>query len=841
MTGLLQDVRFALRQLRKNPAFAAVAILSLALGIGANTAIFSLINSLMLKSLPVANPQQLVTFGKGAGGGVIDGIGPGPLDLFPYDFYKQIEAQHDPFVDVCATSSFPSMISMRRSSQGAAQQASAELVSGTFFRTLGVEPILGRTISPEDTDASGRNPVVVLSYRYWNEKLGADRSVIGAPIVINGTAFTVIGVTPPRFFGVELNAESPDLWAPVTMQEQVMLQPSLLKPHDLFWLHVIGRRKPVVTVAQAQAWTTKQIQTFMVEREGAQISEQRRAEIRQIYVELISGGHGISVLREQFLGPLFVLMAVVVLVLAIACMNLANFLLAKAAAREREFATRLAIGASRGAIVRSVLTEALLLSFLGGAAGLVVALLGTRFLVQYVVGGSTSSGLSPAPDVRVLMFTVGISLFTGILFGIAPAWRTSRSQVATTFNSGMRTASGTGSSSGKFLPRALVAGQVALSLTLLVGAGLFVHTLQNLRRQDLGFNQRNLLLVELNAKLAGYKADQVPSLQHRMLERVDALPGVRSAALSGGMPLSHGSWMAGVQVDGYKAAPDEDLSTRIEKVSPRYFETTQMAMVEGRAIAAQDTPTSVKAVVVNQAFAKHFFPNASSVGHRFTLMNPGAEGPWQIVGVVRDAKYTELREDPRRMIYLTLAQLKNDDAFAGALQVRAEGDPAKITNEVRRAIAEIDPALPILSVTTIADTVAEFMENERLISELAGFFSILALFLACIGLYGVMTHNVTRRTNEIGVRIAMGAQPRGILWMILRESALLLSLGLLVGLPATIAMNRVLQSQLFGLQAFDALTIFSAVFAVALVVLGAGYLPALRASKVDPMVALRYE
>ncbi len=841
MNGLSQDLRYALRQLRKSPAFAAVAIVSLALGIGANTAIFSLINSLMLKTLPVSDPQQLVTFGKGAGGGAIDGIGPGPLDLFPYDFYKQVEAQHDPFVDVSATSSFPFTISLRRSSEGVALQANAELVSGTFFRTLGVKPILGRAISPEDTDAPGRNPVVVLNYRYWNERLGADRSIIGAPVTINGSAFTVIGVTPPKFFGVELNAESPDVWAPVTMQEQIMLRPSWLKPHDLFWLHMMGRRKPGISVAQAQAWTTNQLQAFMVAREGGQISDKRRAEIKQIHVDLIAGGHGVSILREQFSGALYILMAVVVLVLAIACMNLANFLLAKAAAREREISTRLAIGASRGRIARNVLTEALLLSCLGGAAGLVVAIVGTRFLVQYFIEGSTSSGLSSTPDLRVLLFTIGISLLTGILFGIAPAWKTSRSPMATTFNSGMRTASGTGSSSGKFLPRALVAGQVALSLTLLVGAGLFVHTLRNLRNQDLGFNQHNLLLLELNAKLAGYKANQVASLQQRILQRVDGLPGVRSAALSGAMPLSHGSWFDSVQVEGYKAGPDEDMGTRIDMVSPRYFETTQIAMLEGRPIAAQDTLTSAQAVVVNQAFAKHFFPEGSAVGHRFTVENPDVQGQWQIVGVVRDVKHADLREDPPRMIYLALDQMKNDNAFAGSLQVRADGDPAKITNEVRRAIAEIDPALPILSVTTIAATVDEFMENERLISELAGFFSILALFLACIGLYGVMAHNVTRRTNEIGVRIAMGAKPEGILWMIFRESALLLTLGLIVGIPATLAMNRVLQSQLFEVKAFDVVTIASAVLAIALVVLAAGYLPARRASQVDPMVALRYE
>ncbi len=839
--SLIQDARYSLRMLAKSPGFTAVAVLSLALGIGANTAIFTPINRLMLKALPVREPQQLLSFGKAIDGGTVDGVG-GALDIFPYDFYKQIEQQHQPFQEVCGFASFPVTVSVRSGALGGpASQAISHLVSGNFFSVLGAEPVLGRPILPGDADVPGRNPVAVVSYRYWQQALAADPRVIGRTIAINGTRFTVIGVMPARFYGVELNEDSPDMWLPITMQQEAMVRPSLLNPHGLFWLHLIGRRELGIGVEQAQAWVTGQVQQFMVAREGGQISEKRMREIRQIHVELLSAEHGLSHLREQYAQPLAILSGVVVMVLLIACANLANFMLAKAASREPEISTRLALGASRSRIIRQTFTETLLLSSLGGVLGLLLAFWGTRLLIDFVVAGAQHTALEAAPDLRVLAFTFGVSLLTGILFGMAPALRASRLSAAPALNRTARTAAGSGGRAGRLLPKILVTAQVMLSLVLLAGAGLFLRTLKNLQNQDFGFNRRNVLLVEFNAKFAGYKSEQLDGLYQRILDRLDALPDIRSAALAGSPPISAGSWDSPIFIQGYTPAPDEDISTLINRVSPRYFETLGIPVLQGRPIESQDVATSTKAVVVNQTMAAHFFPRGDALGHQFSIADPAVTGSWQIVGVVRDTKYNSPREQAQRMIYLPLAQLTGDDKFAYRLQLQATGDPASVTGEVRSALAEVDPNLPILDVKTISEQVDGFMDNERLISELSSFFSLLALALASIGLYGVMTYNVVRRTNEIGIRIALGAQAHRVLWMVLKESMWLLGIGVVLGIPATLAATRLVQAQLFGLRPSDPVTLAVAVIIIAMVTLAAAYLPARRAMGVDPIVALRYE
>ena len=546
--SLWQDIRYGARQLLKSPGFSIVAILSLALGIGANTAIFTLINDLLLKSLPVRDPQQLVSFGKASGGGILGGFDhAGPVDIFAYDSYKGLErenGQAGKLEGICAFSSFPIQVSVRSGSgaDGPATQAVSHLVSGTFFSVLGAAPMIGRTIGPEDTETPGRNAVAVISHRYWQQALAADPAVLGRTIDINGTLFTVVGVMPANFYGVDLNEISTDMWLPITMQPQVMLQPSLLGAHGEFWLHMMARRSESVGVAQAQAWVNAQWQRDMADREGAAISDSRRQEIAKNFVELLPGGAGISHLRDAYEAPLAVLMGIVAIVLLIACANLANFLLAKAASREREFSTRLALGSSRARIVRQVLTETLLLAFIGGTLGLVLAFLGTGTLIKFMVGEPSHTALAASPDLRVLGFTSAVCVLTGLLFGIAPALRVSRTNVSSALSASARTAGSSGGRSGRLLPNLLVTGQVMLSLVLLAVAGLFLRTLHNLHAQDLGFDRTNILLVRTSPKFAGYKPEQLNALYERILSRMDALPGVRSATLSGGPPMWHGNW-----------------------------------------------------------------------------------------------------------------------------------------------------------------------------------------------------------------------------------------------------------------------------------------------------------
>ncbi len=842
--SLGQDLRFGVRQLLKSPGFSLVAILSLALGIGANTAIFTLINDLLLKSLPVHEPQQLVSFGKASGGGSLGSVQPGAVDIFTYDFYKRIERDHEPFDGVAAMGSFPTQVSVRRGAgeSGAATQANSHLVSGTFFDVLGSQPILGRTIQPSDTDAAGRNPVAVISYRYWQQALSADPAVIGRSLTINGTLFTVVGVMPASFYGVELNEEMPDMWLPITMQQEVMQQQqgSLLDAGGMFWLHMIARRRAGVGVAQAQAWITTELQHSMSDREGAQVTAVRRQEIARSFVSLVPIGAGISHLRDEYEAPLAVLMGVVVLVLLIACANLANFLLAKAASREREFTTRLALGSSRTRIVRQILTETLLLAFLGGAVGLVLAFLGTRGLIDFVVGNGHTA-LTATPDLHVLGFTTAICLLTGMLFGIAPALRVSRMSASGALNATARTVGSGGGRSGRLLPNALVVGQVMLSLVLLAVAGLFVRTLHNLRNQDLGFNRTNLLLVKTNPRFAGYKPEQLNALYERILTRVQALPGVRSAALSGQLPIARGNWGSPITIPGRPVTPNEDVSTYLNRVSAGYFETLGIPLLRGRTIGPEDTATSLKAVVVNQTLANLYFPHGDAIGHSFTVADPAVKGAWQIVGIVRDAKFRAAAHEPEPIAYLAVTQLTEDVQYAYWLQMQSAGDPANLIGDVRAAFAEIDGNLPVLEVQTIHETTEQLIGTQKLVSQLSSVFSGLALALSCLGLYGVMTYSVVRRTNEIGLRIALGAPALDVLWMVLRESLVLLGIGIAVGVPAMLAACKAVQAGLFGVGPWDATTLMAAVLIIAAVTVVAAYFPARRATKVDPIVALRYE
>lgn len=849
LEGLLQDIRISVRMLTKSSGFTIIALLSLALGIGANTAIFTLLNQVLLRNLPVQHPEELVTFGKSQGAGIMGGIDLGFNDMFTWDFDRQLEANPGPFQSAAGYGSFSDRVSVRPpngpSSSAPAIQARASLVTGNYFSTLGATPLLGRTILPYDADAPLRNPVVVLSQHFWQQTLSADPTILNQSITINGNLFRVIGVMPQAFYGIRHEPRPVDLWVPFTMQPQILPGLEMFKPRDIYHLHMFARLKTgYITPAglkQAQLWLDRQIRDYIRAGEGAVIAPERQQEIERATVPLIPGAHGVSLLGRVYGDSLRILMIVVALVLLISCANLANFLLARSAAREREIATRLALGCSRARVLRQSLVETTLLSLSGGALGLALAFAATRALIAFVTLGVAYTALSPAPDLTVLLFTLGVSLLTGLLFGIAPALSAARTGTSTSLSSNAR--SSTPSRAARVFPRILITSQIMLSLLLLIGAGLFLRTLRNLQDQDFGFERTHLLLAQFDPQITGYKPSQIPALNSTLLERLESLPGVRSAALAETPPISASSWVTSFRIAGYVLKPKEGNSSTFNRVSGHYFETTGISIVAGRAITPGDSATSLKVAVVSESLARHFFPAGNALGHSFTVEDDDATGPWQIVGIARDTHFGNPRDTKLGyMIYLPLAQLtgpNNNEAFAHTIEIRTAGNPAKTIADLRHAIAEIDPNLPVLQIQTIHEQVSSLMSDEELISSLTGIFSLIALLLAAIGLYGVLSYSVVRRTGEIGIRLALGAQIRTVLWMILRESLLLLAIGVGLGLPITLAATRVIKEQLFGLSAVDPMSFAVAIIVVSGMTVLAAWLPARRAAKVDPMTALR--
>ena len=873
LEGLLQDARIGLRMLAKSPAFTGIALLSLALGIGGNTAIFTLINQVMLRNLPVQHPEQLVSFGDAENSGIAGGIDIGAYGLYPWYFARQLQADPGPFQGIASYCSFSGQASVRLPSAGGAPASNASailvrtsLVSGNYFSVLGAQPFMGRAISPSDDATPGSGAVVVISHHFWQQSLSSDPAILGKTIGINGTPFDVIGVMPEAFHGIKRQLEPPDLWTPISMQTVVLQHPSLLLPtgaaSGTYFLNVFGRLSPQASTSksaqgQSQAWLDQQIRTGLRALEGSKLTPAREQEIDHVTEPLIPAARGVSSVRSQYGDSLQILMGVVLLVLLIACANLANFLLARSATRRREVATRLALGSSRARIVRQCLMETFLLSLAGGLLGLAIAFAATRALIAFVGRGTAYIAMSPVPDAQVLLFTLGVSLLTGLLFGLAPAIVAARTGAAGNLNAGTRTAQSSGGKSARFFPKALVTVQVMLSLLLLVGAGLFLRTLRNLENQDYGFERSHLLLVDFNAKLAGYKPSQMPGLHQQLLERLSALPGVKSVALALTPPISYGNWSSSMTIPGYTPAPKENTNSNLNRVSGQYFETAGIGIVAGRAINEGDTANRQKVAVVNETVAKHFFPKGDAIGRSLSIDGEEVRGPWQIVGIARDTKSGDPRDkDPHRITYIPLAQIdpfdpvdtsapagtapeENQARFAGLILLRTTGDPAQTIGAVRAAVASIDPNLPLTQITTIRDQIDDFMSHDQLVSTLTAIFAGLALLLAAIGLYGVMSYNVVRRTNEIGIRIALGAQTPAVQWMILRESLLLLAIGVGLGLPLTYAGTKYIKDQLFGLSAFDPVTFAVALIVVSGMTLFAAWLPARRATKVDPMVALR--
>ncbi|MGA8593972.1 MAG: ABC transporter permease [Bryobacteraceae bacterium] len=831
---LFNDLRYGFRQLKRAPVLSAVAVLSLALGIGANTAIFTLIDAVLMQNLPVKDPAKLVLFYDGISTGVYSGDG-FPGDMFSYAAWEYFRDHNQPFESVSAFCQGNNRVLVHlvgSAGSGPKEQASSHLVSGNYFNVFGLQASAGRLLTPED-DALNAPSVAVISYNYWDRRFHLDHAVIGKAVELNGAVFTIVGIAPREFFGERVQT-APDFWLPLTRQPQVMQDESLLSKRDHFWLNMIGRLRPGVTMQAAQATLDTQLHQFYTAQVGSRISPEQQRKIHNVNIALKPGGRGISWMRFRYSQPLHILMTIVSLVLLIACANLAALLLARASARHQEFCARLALGASRSRLVRQLLTESVLLSVFGGAAGVAFAWWGVKALVAMV---GVSSVVKVRPDFLVLSFTFAISILTGIGFGLVPALRAGG--LERNLGSSVRSAQ---SGRSRFNPaHAFLIVQIALSSVLLVGAGLLTHSLVNLEYQDLGFNRENVLSVRTDPRLAGYQPAELPALYQKLHERLNALPGVLSASIARYSPLSGSESAENFSIEGYTPAAGKEMKLYDVEVGPKFFETLQIPLLLGRVIGPRDTPASPLVAVISEALARQYFPNQNPIGRHIYLGAPFKPPGAEIVGVVADSKYYDATEKPKPMAYFAVGQPIGPDPYSGELLIRTAGNPSGAAAEIRNAVHEIDSRLPIEKVTTLGKQVDDSFRPAKNLTTFCGFFGLLALLLASIGLYGTMAYAVARRTNEIGIRMALGAERGNVLWMVLRESAAFVLLGLLLGAPLAMAGARWLKSFLFDLPTVDMTGISAAIVLLVAASAIAAYLPARRATRVDPMVALRYE
>jgi len=840
----MHDLRFALRQLLKSPGFAAVAILSLALGIGANTAIFSLVNEVALKSLPVQKPEELVLFRwlSGSPGMMRSTWGWGGIDeetgLRTSTSFSTLafERFRDRSQTLAATFAFAPLSNVTVIADGQAETvAQSQVVSGNFFSTLGVTPALGRLLAPED-DRPGADPAAVLSHRYWVRRFDADPGILGRTITVNRVAFTVVGVTSEAFAGTQQVGENPDVSLPLAFIDRLQPDSSVENPWS-WWLRIMGRMQPDTTLAQVQAELEPVLQ--QAAREGFDAYPRERLSANEPppvapLLRAVPGGQGLFEQRDRMLPTLRILSGLVVLVLAIACTNVANLLLARGTARQREIAVRLALGASRGRIVRQLLGESLLLSALGGLLGIVFAVWGVDLLLALRPFGINTALEAPL-DWRVLGFTAGIAILTGVLFGLAPALRTTRVNV----NAGLQGAGKQGGSSGRtILPKVLMVTQVALSLVLLVGAALFLQTLRDLQKLDVGFNRSQLLLFRIDALTGGYDREKFTDLHERIVARLRGLPGVQSATFSHVPVLSGSSNSSSVRVDGRTAPTGPNTSPYFNRVETAFFDTFQIPLLSGRLFTERDDLGAPLVAVINQTMARTYFGEENPIGRTFRTGNPSSEQVIEVVGVTRDARYSDLRSKIPSTVYLPFRQ---HPIGAANFALRVAGDPSGSIAAARNAVREIDPNLPLINVRTQDEQVNRILAQEALFARLSSFFGVVALILVCIGLYGLMSFTVMRRTTEIGIRMALGALPRRVLAMILREALGLVLLGTLLGVAAAWGAARLVSSQLYGLSPTDPPTYVIVGLLLLAIATVACWLPARRASRVDPMVALRTE
>jgi predicted permease len=837
---LLQDIRFGLRQLRNSPGFTSIALLSLALGIGANTAIFTLVNAILLRPLPVQNPSELVLFGDGRAQGLTFSVPDGKWQLFSYSFFHDFRRQATSYAGIAAVNS--TQFASKASIAGSAYQtAHVDLVSGSYFPVLGVPAFLGRTIIESDDNAPGAGPVAVASYVWFQRHFNGDPSALGKTIRIQSHDYTLIGVARPGFSGVTV-ARSTDLWIPLSMETEMSPGQNGLANNFFQSLQLIGRLKPDVEPAQASSETNFLFKQIMRDYLGPQPSQKHIEDIAHAGVELTPGSRGISPLRASFSLPLKILMTIVALVLLIACANIANMLLARGVARTREVAVRMALGASRGRVVFQLLIESVLLSVAGAVAGLALAWKASILLLQMATPGPDPVPLNLTPDLPVLAFTLGLTVLTALLFGCLPALRATGIE----FTPALKDGRGSSSVSARgALARSLIVGQIALSVLLLVVAGLFVRSLIHLTSIDTGFDKHNVLVFSLDsstANLPHHSPDEIRSvhLQEQIESRVQAIPGVQSDSFAF-FTFNQGSWSDLVLFQGVPRTPENADQVFFNNVGNGFFSTMGIPLLAGRTFTAQDTQNSPKVAVINESMARRFFPNRSAVGDRFAVgETPDHPGEIEVIGVVKDAKYNALDEGSLQAAYFPCTQ---NAGFYGSFAVRyASGaNRGEIIARVRNSIAEINPNILVDGVTGLDDQVNQSIATQSLIARLTSFFGFIAVFLACIGIYGLLSYSVARRTSELGIRLALGAQSRMLLWLVLRESLLLLIIGLAIGIPVALSSTRILKSLLYELSPLDPAAITTAVAAVVVMTLAAAWLPARRATKINPIQALRAE
>ena len=831
----VQDIRYGLRTLRKSPGFTSVAVLTLALGIGANTAIFTLVHAVLLKPLPVAHPEQLYNLGDDQNccslGGSQDSF-----TLFSYPLYKEVRDHTPEFSEIAAFRSHVPQLSVRRSSSDAfAEPFRTQLVSGNYFSMFGVRAFAGRTLMPTD-DEPGAPTVAVLSYRTWQVRFSGDASIIGKRMIIGHEPVTVVGIAAPSFFGERLGGDPAELWVPIHSEPKLMPIGSRLNDLDTYWLYAIGRLRPGVTPAQAGSHLKSEIQQWIAARPNR--SGYKPEEVKKIVLTLTPASGGIQSLQVDYAEPLRFLTVVSAFVLLIACANIANLLLARGTASRGEVAVRVALGASRGRLVQQVVTESVLLALSGGAAGVVLAFLGTRVILLVAFRGSEYVPIDASPSMPVLLFAFALSVATGVIFGMAPAWVGSQAQPAET----LRGAGRSTTDRSRMPQKALLVLQAALSLILLVGAGLATESLRHLENQKFGFQTAGRLMVQVGSDFGGYAPERLPALYQELRERLAAIPGVQSASLSMYGPMEGSNWGDPISIAGHPTPSGQVFGSSLNSVSAHYFETIGTRLVSGRFIDERDTPTSRHVAVVSEAFARKYFQNEEALGQHFGIGDASHAGDYEIVGVVEDAKYNEPREPAYVRAFLPLLQARENNAnIFHDIQLLVAGSPQNLEPVIRRTLASIDSNLTVLRLIRFDEQVAENFNSDRLVARLTTLYGLLALVLACVGLYGVAAYMVTRRTSEIGIRMALGAPSGGILAMMLRVAMAPVALGLLLGLPLALAGGRAIASELYGVKNYDAAVLGTAAAVLIGSSIVAALIPARRAAHTDPMTALRYE